>query len=308
MSKITKEFREAVPEKDLDGIYAYLKALSLPLIVIGLIKLLIDYVVQQRLSDGVLNITNFSYFWMVRSITLYTLIAIVFTWWIGADLHINQQRITWVIWLAPLSVGLGLVGQSSGSTASLEVQHSSLIFGAVSLLSFLSYRYLTKIQIKKELVRQLSKREAIEQSSIYADLGKSTHFDRENRNKTTNKVSQTTINSNDEVYYKDALDEVEQNKQVAETWAKALTISKGDALKAKWAYVELRVDRLRAADIENKKQLAAIAERVQSVSTKETEKPVDVKFNRKAANREMLTFTIGLIASLFLMLILGMIS
>lgn len=48
----------------------------------------------------------------------------------------------------------------------------------------------------------------------------------------------------DEAYYKLALDEFEENQKVPETWAKALTLSKGDEQSAKWKYVELRVERL----------------------------------------------------------------
>jgi len=46
----------------------------------------------------------------------------------------------------------------------------------------------------------------------------------------------------DEQFYKAALDEYEENEKVPETWAKALTLCKGDEQSAKWKYVELRVE------------------------------------------------------------------
>lgn len=46
----------------------------------------------------------------------------------------------------------------------------------------------------------------------------------------------------DEEFYKAALDEVEEDEKVATTWAKALTLCKGDTEAAKWKYVELRVE------------------------------------------------------------------
>ena len=47
---------------------------------------------------------------------------------------------------------------------------------------------------------------------------------------------------NDEQFYKAALDEYEENEKVPETWAKALTLCKGDEQSAKWKYIELRVE------------------------------------------------------------------
>ena len=46
----------------------------------------------------------------------------------------------------------------------------------------------------------------------------------------------------DEVFYKAALDEYEDDEKVPETWAKALTLCKGEEQCAKWKYVELRVE------------------------------------------------------------------
>lgn len=49
----------------------------------------------------------------------------------------------------------------------------------------------------------------------------------------------------DDEYYEYALREVENNLQISSTWAKAMTLCKGDSAAAKWKYIELRVIALR---------------------------------------------------------------
>ena len=48
----------------------------------------------------------------------------------------------------------------------------------------------------------------------------------------------------DEHFYKAALDEYDEDAKIPETWAKAITLCKGDEVAAKWKYVELRVEGL----------------------------------------------------------------
>lgn len=67
--------------------------------------------------------------------------------------------------------------------------------------------------------------------------------------------------TSDEDYYKAALDEYEENEKVPETWAKALTICQGDEDKAKWKYIELRVEWLNGQDIVAQKK--TLAERIE---------------------------------------------
>ena len=60
--------------------------------------------------------------------------------------------------------------------------------------------------------------------------------------KETYKLHSEARDIDDEQFYKAALDEYEENEKVPETWAKALTLCKGDEQSAKWKYVELRVE------------------------------------------------------------------
>lgn len=56
-----------------------------------------------------------------------------------------------------------------------------------------------------------------------------------------NKASNTVSAVDDEIFYKLALEECDNDEKVAKTWAKALTICKGNVHEAKWEYVTLRV-------------------------------------------------------------------
>lgn len=67
---------------------------------------------------------------------------------------------------------------------------------------------------------------------------------RVSEDQTENKVSNNVSAVDDEVFYKLALEECDNGEKVAKTWAKALTICKGNVHEAKWEYVNLRVKNL----------------------------------------------------------------
>lgn len=77
------------------------------------------------------------------------------------------------------------------------------------------------------------------------------------RSETDDAITVGKSPTSDEEYYKAALDEYHENEKVPETWAKALTLCEGNQEKAKWKYVELRVEWLNAQDVRTQKKTLA---------------------------------------------------
>lgn len=92
---------------------------------------------------------------------------------------------------------------------------------------------------------ELSSDGTIQESSSFQDAPNSVEACKPERPTLTGssvKMPTEKLKVDDEVFYKAALDEVEEDDKVAETWAKALTLCRGDKEAAKWKYIELRVE------------------------------------------------------------------
>lgn len=89
----------------------------------------------------------------------------------------------------------------------------------------------------------------LEPVKIYAQsIKRGIHSNAINHNSSKPEVSPYSISetsNSDDVYYEQALDELEQGNEKKDTYAKALTLCKGDTEQAKWRYVELRVEALK---------------------------------------------------------------
>ncbi len=79
------------------------------------------------------------------------------------------------------------------------------------------------------------------------------------------------MSSNDEDIYLDVLNEFDNGKKKESLWAKALTLEKGDIEKAKYSYIQLRVEQLKQENhkIENQKP---------EISKIKKSKPINPKF------------------------------
>ena len=115
--------------------------------------------------------------------------------------------------------------------------------------------------------------------------------------------------TSDEEYYKAALDEYEENEKVPETWAKALTICQGDEDKAKWKYIELRVEWLNSQDIIAQKKTLAERKEVSKIQSDreaahEAVKQTDNVPLSKRATKTLLRLTIYITTRLLLALVL----
>lgn len=134
---------------------------------------------------------------------------------------------------------------------------------------------------KRDKTNNEGKIASTESKSVNSSLSKSEH----NTGSSTQKgslLSEPT--SDDDHLYETALNEFVSDTYVNATYAKALSLSEGDEIKAKWKYVELRVARLKSQDISVPEHDAVAHEEplVSGVS----ERLLDIKTKRKdIANR-----------------------
>lgn len=222
MSTIKAEFREAVPDHDTEGFTKHAIALIIPMLSVGFLKIAVDFLTTNAVTNWGIAYNNFGQFWMIRSVVLYALAYSVFAYLLGKNLEIDQRKVAWVVWLGLISISLGLYDSALTLPHTLDTTTATVIFTATIVFSIISHRYLLAIQDKKEIVR--SERRHGQQT-----------------NQEQNFLVQSDHEIDDEAFYKAALDEYEQDEMVPETWAKALSLSSGVNEKAKWKYVELRV-------------------------------------------------------------------
>lgn len=245
MSKITNKFRDAVPDRDIDGVVKLALALIIPLLSVGLLKVAVDYLTTNAITSGEIDYGSFDQFWMIRSVALYAISYLVFAYLLGKNLEIDQRKLAWVVWLGFLSICIGLYDAAFAMPPTLDTTTASVILTASAIFSLISYRYLLAVQDKKEMVRS--------ERNVRLKSKQEQNF-----------LVQLDQEIDDEAFYKAALDECEEDEMVPETWAKALSLSSGVKEKAKWKYVELRVAYL--TDVERRKFTHARIEQKQKVS------------------------------------------
>jgi len=80
------------------------------------------------------------------------------------------------------------------------------------------------------------------------------------------------MSSNDEDIYLEVLKEFDNGEKKESLWAKALTLEKGDIEKAKYSYIQLRVEQLKQENLK-------ISNQKQKISKIKKSKPVNLKFS-----------------------------